>query len=110
MYLRASGQNSIPEMKRVIVAYSDKIVMATDMETALKEIFNPAGGTAATTPQTTTGTTGTTAASGTTDNKAVIKDAKDNMDKAIEAQKAGDWASYGSYLKKAQDDINTLNK
>lgn len=110
MYLRASGQNSIPEMKRVIVAYSDKMVMATDMETALQEIFNPAGGTGATTPQTTTGATGTTASTGTTDNKAVIKDAKDNMDKAIEAQKAGDWASYGSYLKKAQDDINTLNK
>ena len=40
MYLRASGKNSIPEMKRVIVSYGDKMILAESIESALEQVFN----------------------------------------------------------------------
>lgn len=40
IYLQ-SDQSAIPEMKRVVVVYMDKIVMANDLSTALQGIFGP---------------------------------------------------------------------
>ncbi len=40
LYLRASG-GRIPELKRVIVAYNNRIVMAESLTLALERIFNP---------------------------------------------------------------------
>ena len=40
MYLRASGKNSIPEMKRVIVSYGDKIILAENIDSAFEQLFN----------------------------------------------------------------------
>lgn len=87
LYLIANGKNSIPEMKRVIVSYGEKIVIAENMEKALESIFNYAE----------------------IDNKSnnsdkpqdvnKIKQARELYDKAIEAQKNGDWAKYGEYIK-----------
>jgi uncharacterized membrane protein (UPF0182 family) len=39
IYLQADNPNSLPEMKRVIVAYEEKIVMAETLDQALKSIF-----------------------------------------------------------------------
>jgi len=108
VYLRASGQNSIPEMKRVIVSYSEKTVMAENIETALSMIFGTAADIVPPNTNISTGTTGTTSLGAT--EKALIKEAKDNMDLAITAQKSGDWAQYGTYLNKVQEAINNLSK
>ncbi|MCS4467879.1 hypothetical protein JTS96_02315 [Clostridium botulinum] len=40
LYLRASGKNSIPEMKRVILSYNDKLVLSSSIQEGIKEIFN----------------------------------------------------------------------
>lgn len=42
IYLQADNENSIPEMKRVIVAYNNKIVMENNLEDSLKSLFNQA--------------------------------------------------------------------
>jgi uncharacterized membrane protein (UPF0182 family) len=39
IYLQADNPNSLPEMKRVIVAYQEKIVMAQTLDTALRQVF-----------------------------------------------------------------------
>lgn len=39
IYLKADNPNSLPEMKRVIVAYQDKVVMEETLEEALDRIF-----------------------------------------------------------------------
>lgn len=39
IYLQADNPNSLPEMKRVIVAYEEKIVMAESLDQALRSIF-----------------------------------------------------------------------
>jgi hypothetical protein len=40
IYLQADNKNSIPEMKRVIVAFNSRIVMEDNLETALRTLFN----------------------------------------------------------------------
>lgn len=39
IYLQADNQNALPEMKRVIVAYKDRIVMRETLEGAINELF-----------------------------------------------------------------------
>ena len=40
LYLRASGKNSIPEMKKVIISYGNKLLMVDNIEIGLEQIFN----------------------------------------------------------------------
>jgi uncharacterized membrane protein (UPF0182 family) len=39
VYIQATNENSIPELKRVIVVYKDNIVMENDLKTAFNKIF-----------------------------------------------------------------------
>ncbi len=39
VYLRASGASSIPQLKRVIVAYGDRVAMRNDLNTSLQAVF-----------------------------------------------------------------------
>lgn len=41
IYLKSSNDNAIPEVKRVIVAYKDQIVMESTLKAALDKIFEP---------------------------------------------------------------------
>ena len=43
LYIRASGENAIPEVKRIIVGYKDQIVMEETLSKALEQIFAPDG-------------------------------------------------------------------
>jgi uncharacterized membrane protein (UPF0182 family) len=92
LYLKAA-QSPMPELKRVIVAYADKIAMDADLSSALADVFG-AG---------TTGSTGTTASVSTTIAPFAgandIASARDLYAKAIAAQQAGNWAAYGTYIK-----------
>lgn len=105
LYLRASGKNSIPEMKRVIVSYGDKIILAESIESALEQVFNykiedKGQG------------KNTNESSMTKDSEKIdrLKQAKELYDKAIDVQKNGDWAKYGEYIKSLGDIIDELNK
>ena len=105
VYLRASGVNSIPEMKRVIVGYGNKLVMAEDITSALKQIFTVVPG--AQNPEVVAPIVSST---GVTASSAKIKEANDLYQKAVEAQKAGDWTKYGDNIKKLGDLLNSLSK
>ena len=84
LYLRAeSGQ--LPELKRVIAAYGDRVVMQDTLSSALAALFQ---GTAAAAPAPPT-------AAGA-DQRA--RDALDHYTKAIERLKGGDWAGFGAEL------------
>lgn len=104
MYLRASGKSSIPEVKRIIVSYSDKMILADSVDSALEQLFsyknignsqtaNSAGN-----------------ASSTVANPEKVQQAKSLYEKALESQKNGDWSKYGDYIKQLGDIINELNK
>lgn len=105
LYLRATGKNSIPEMKRVVVGFGDKLIMTENIETALESIFNYNSGNVVI-PQVPSNNNTVV----DTEIKEKIKTAKELFDNAVEAQKNGDWAKYGEYIKSLQNVLNELNK
>ncbi|MCM8711349.1 UPF0182 family protein [Clostridium sp. SYSU_GA19001] len=102
IYLRATGKNSIPEMKRIVVSYGDRIILAESVDSALEQIFNYT--------QETKQMPQTSSTNMDSNTKEKIKGAKEVFDKAIEAQKNGDWAKYGEYINNLQNILNELNK
>ena len=90
LYLRAeSGQ--LPELKRVIAAYGDRVVMQDTLPEALAALFGQAVP-AATLPV----SAGTVVTAGPTDARAQA--ALEHYNKAIERLKAGDWTGFGAEL------------
>ena len=101
VYLEATNQ-AIPEVKRVIVAYQDKIAYEPTLAEALLSLF---GGNA--------GDAGKDVGSinddgGATDIKALILKAQNAYDKAIECQKNGDWEGYGKYINQLENYLTKL--
>jgi uncharacterized membrane protein (UPF0182 family) len=109
LYLKAES-GKIPELKRVIVATEDKIAMEETLETSLARIF----GNTPSTPmaQPTAGTPQTSALptqpSPTSDN--LTTQAKQHYDRAIQAQRDGDWARYGEELKRLGAVLEQMQK
>ncbi|MBL4937648.1 UPF0182 family protein [Clostridium sp. YIM B02515] len=104
IYIRATGKNSIPEMKRIVVGYDDKLLLSDSIENALEQIFNY------TAEQQQTPNAPSVPSNVDANMKEKIKSAKEAFDKAVEAQKNGDWAKYGEYIKNLQDILGELNK
>jgi len=89
LYLRAEG-GGIPELKRVVIAYQNQVVMEETLEGGLARLFGGAGAPAAVQPE-------PLAAARGGDARAVelIRQAVELYQSAVAAQRAGDWARYG---------------
>jgi hypothetical protein len=111
LYLAAEAGGGLPQLKRVIVAYSDHVVMEDTLDAALSKIFSgvvtttealPAPpGTAAPTPAKPSG-------AAAVDIQALIREANQHYQRALQLQRQGDWAGYGEELKKLGDVLNRL--
>lgn len=98
LYLRAQG-GKIPELKRVIVAYKNNIAMEDTLEKAVQVIFGgslrpdeadrelPSERPAA-----------DSAEQDGSERSELIRQAQEHYDRAIEAQRNGDWATYGKEI------------
>lgn len=106
LYLVASSGNSLPELKKVIVGYDDKIVMESSIKDAFNKLFNTDENAAPEQTQTTGTTTVPNNQSET--NSQLVNQAADLYNKAKQAQQQGDWASYGNYLKQLGDVLSKL--
>ena len=102
LYLRANGEKSIPEMKRVIASYGDKMILAQNVDEALKILFNS--------EVKNEENNSINNDSGTSDISTYIKEAKNLYNKAIEAQKSGNWAQYGEYINKLGEVLSKVSK
>jgi hypothetical protein len=94
IYLRAEG-GRIPELKRVVVAYQDRVVMEETLDRALGVLFGGApvsGGPAEPAAGARPSAAG---APPSQTNSELLRRAKDYYDRAVAAQRAGDWAQYG---------------
>jgi hypothetical protein len=91
LYLRSAG-GKIPELKRVVVAYQNEIVMENTLDEALDRLF-PVGGRAATARVAAPAPAGKPAPDAALSARAV-----EHYRRALEAQRAGDWALYGQEL------------
>jgi uncharacterized membrane protein (UPF0182 family) len=108
LYLRASG-GSIPELKRVIVAYQNQIVMEETLEAALERIF-PGGRDRPAAPAPVEA--GAPAQAGAVapaqapqtgeaaDLTTLATQARAHYERALQAQRDGNWALYGEEIKR----------
>jgi len=108
IYLRAEG-GSIPELKRVVVAHENKVVMAETLDEGLNVLFGSgAAAQARSTAQDSLSTLGeqpsvtgagiapSAAQAGPSGATAqLLQDAQAHYDRALAAQRAGNWTEYG---------------
>lgn len=102
VYLEASNQ-AIPEVKRVIVAYGDKIAYASTLDEALEILFGDGAGNS--------GSVSSNSSSGSnvsSSQKELIGKAKEAYDNAVKSQKNGDWKAYGEYLNELSGYLDQL--
>jgi hypothetical protein len=90
LFLRASG-GTIPELKRVIVAQGSRVVMAESLEEGLARMFGGTGVPSGNTPAARTSETSTALPD-------LLRQAQDHYDRAMAAQRSGNWAEYGKEI------------
>jgi hypothetical protein len=100
LFLAAEDKGGLPELRRVIVAYENDVVMEENLEQALTALFG--GRKTAITPASVT----------TSAQKMSIQDlakeAEQVFEKAKALQKQGDWAGYGEQLKKLEQILKQM--
>jgi len=116
LYLR-SESGKIPELKRVIVAYENRIAMEETLEESISRIFGapvsgpgvmtggaaPAAGEA-------TAQTAVPGAAAPAEIANLARQAGDAYDRAIEAQRQGDWTKYGEEIKRLGTILENLKR
>ncbi len=93
VYLKADNENSLPEVKRVIVVYGDNIAYEETLEEALVSLFGKAN-------QTGEGEDPVVIIEGENADsyEELIKLANDSFENAETAQRNGDWSAYGRHI------------
>ena len=110
VYLEATN-SSIPEVKRIIVAYNDKIAYEETLADCLISLFgtkaqNGVSGSETTNPSQSGGEDSAANMSA----RQLAELVQEYFTKAQNAQKNGDWAKYGEYLDKMEEYLNELTK
>ncbi|MBQ9359251.1 MAG: UPF0182 family protein, partial [Abditibacteriota bacterium] len=108
MYLE-SDNTKIPELKRVIVALGERVIMDESLAGALSKLV---GGEVKETSADTAEKPKAAAAAPAKapDRDELIRKAADALKKAKAAQQNGDWAQYGIRLKELEDAISALQR
>nr|MBX2864594.1 UPF0182 family protein [Leptolyngbyaceae cyanobacterium MAG.088] len=110
VYLQARGQNdnsnAIPELKRVIVAYKDSIVMEKTLEGSLTKIFGQRQITSPPKPL----TTAQPETSPGANQQDLIKSAVEAYTLGQQALQKGDWQAYGEAQTRLGQLLEQLNK
>jgi len=96
LYLQ-SEQSELPELKRVTVAYGNRLAMEQNLETALLKIF--VGKVIEEKP-----------VSKAMALKDLIKSAAEHFEKAQEYLREGNWSAYGEEIKKLEEALTDLKK
>jgi uncharacterized membrane protein (UPF0182 family) len=105
LYLQAEG-GRIPELKRVVVAYENQVVMGETLDAALAELFG--GAPVAGKPAVVTREIEVPAADSSFQD--LIAEAKQRYEAAQQAQRELDWARYGLEMKRLGEVLERLGK
>ena len=115
VYLESSNDTSLPEVKRVIVAYGDQIAYAPTLAEALDSLFdmgdayvdkNTADGYGSGSGESSSDSSAS--GTGSMSLSQLAKKANEAYNNAVSAQKNGDWAGYGDYLNELQKYLNQM--
>ena len=91
LYLAASDRVGLPELRRVIVAYENEVVMEENLETALQRLFAKG----AKIPK----ITQKLVEQLPIPSENLAREAVKAFEKALQLQRQGDWAGYGEQIK-----------
>lgn len=106
VYLEAKN-SSIPEVKRVIVAYGDQIAYEPTLAEALNSLFGEGAGTKFENDADKKNSNDKEKTKEPSQAE-LIQDAQDAYDDATQAQKNGDWAEYGKKMDELENILNQL--
>ena len=111
LYLQAEG-GRIPELKRVIVAYQNRVVMQETLEAGLTELFGGSGGPRPAEATVAAGGAGAAGAAGAgtpdTAIRALVAEAWRRYQAALEANRQVDWARYGEEFRRLGEVLERL--
>ncbi len=103
LYLAAEDKGGLPELRRVIVAYENDVVMEENLELALQRLFGSGAGKVS--PVKESAFEGSRLSI-----EGLAKEAMQTYNKALEQQKKGNWAGYGEQIKKLEDILKNMVK
>jgi uncharacterized membrane protein (UPF0182 family) len=112
LYLKAAG-GRIPELKRVIVAHQNQIVMEETLDAAIQRLFpgGPARPPVAVTPRPeATPVEPSDVPAPPADVVALAAQARAHYERAIKAQREGNWALYGEEIKLLGEVLDKLSR
>jgi len=111
LYLRAAG-GQIPELKRVIVAYQNNIVMEETLTAALERILPSGKAPAATAARGDSAPAPAVerAPQADTTSLSLAEQARAHYARALQAQRDGNWALYGEEIKKLGEVLERMRK
>ena len=119
LYLSAEAGGALPQLKRVIVAYSDNVVMESTLDAALSRIFGgavssagPSGGTSmeagAAAGQIQPAPSAPPGAPGALDMQGLARLANQHYERAQQLLRQGDWAGYGEEIKQLGEVVRRM--
>jgi uncharacterized membrane protein (UPF0182 family) len=106
IFLRAEG-GQIPELKRVVVAHQNQVVMAETLDAGLQLLFGGSSGRPSVAADT---TAAPTSAAATGFDATLLRQVRDAYDRAIAAQRAGNWAQYGEEMNRLGELLRRLTR
>ena len=109
VYLEAS-ESSIPEVKRVIVVYGDRIAYEPTLAEALNSLFGDGTIEERDSSSGSSSDSKDSSSGGKASMTELIQSANDAFDNAVKAQESGDWAKYGEYLDELEGYLKKLEK
>jgi uncharacterized membrane protein (UPF0182 family) len=104
IYIKAANANALPEMKKVVVYYKNRVVMEDTLEQGLERIFQLKENQPQQPQPPQPPTTGEQE-----DTATLIVRANDAFRLSQEAMKNGNWTEYGNRLKELEEILNKLN-
>lgn len=107
VYLEAQN-SSIPEVKRIIMAYDDEIAYEETLAECLVSLFGDGAEEGVSGSGTGQPSQGGENSSSEMSQSELIAAAQAAYENAIEAQKKGDWAGYGKYMNELEKYLNKL--
>ena len=109
LYLQAEG-GRIPELKRVIVAYQNRVVMQETLEAGLTELFGGSTGERRTPATVVAGGAGAAGTATDTAIRGLVAEAWRRYQAALEANREVDWARYGEEFRRLGEALERLRE
>ncbi len=107
LYLAASEQGAVPELRRVIVAYGNQIAMEPTLQQSLVRLFGGRPATGAAPPPAAAATPPSAEGGGA---RQLGQRALEIWNRAQDALRRGDWATYGAEQKRLEEALRALSQ